>query len=289
MIYSSLSDDSIVFARWQGREAPGPHTSFLLPSGSSCLHLDRWSQSSGLALVHPVRWWGWGHFAYLSLENSQSVLWAQLVQKSFLQTHPTSIFSDATVSSPYGLRMPVIPNLKLFRVTSSLLCGTFAISNIIFSHPSWDRQKPLNFSCATRKALGNWCSHYLTGLGCHFHFVASFIGLPYVVTSSQNCEWEAVEASLLLAFFLTLYCLIPAAQILWSGEVWWWSLAHMHLTICFPYLSSLSSKFSELEGVGVLLPYGGCETCLQIPWCSFHQEVESMSLLVNLGGHLWLA
>lgn len=175
MIYSSLSGDSIVFARWQGREAPGPHTSFLLPSGSSCLHLDRWSQSSGLALVHPVRWWGWGHFAYLSLENSQSVLWAQLVQKSFLQTHPTSIFSDATVSSPYSLRMPVIPNLKHFRVTSSLLCGTFAISNIIFSYPSWDRQKPLNFFCATRKALGNWCSHYLTVLGCHFHFVASFI------------------------------------------------------------------------------------------------------------------
>lgn len=119
MVYSSLSDDSIVFARWQGREASGLPTSCLLSSSSSCLHLDRWSQSSCLALVHPVRRWGWEHFVYLPLEKSQSIPWAQLVQRSFLQTHLSSIFSDVPVSSPEGLRTPVIPNLKYLRMTSS--------------------------------------------------------------------------------------------------------------------------------------------------------------------------
>ena len=31
---------------------------------------------------------------------------------------------------------------------------------------------------------------------------------------------------------------------------------------CLSYLSPLSSKLSELEGTGVLLPYDGFKTCL---------------------------
>lgn len=46
--------------------------------------------------VHPVRGWAWGHFEYLFLENSKSVLWTQLAWRSFLQTHLTSTLLDTS-------------------------------------------------------------------------------------------------------------------------------------------------------------------------------------------------
>lgn len=83
-----------------------------------------------------------------------------------------------------------------------LLCGLFASSNIIFSHPSWGRQETLNFSCATRKALVNWCFHYLTGLRCHFHFLLT-LALPDT-SLSELMVWRSVVVMIPSTWYILL-------------------------------------------------------------------------------------
>lgn len=100
-VYSSLSDDSIVFAGWQGREASGSAcTSCLLSSSAPVSILTVGARALVLPLSSQSGDGVGSTLVYLSLEKSQSIPLAQLVQRSFLQTHLSSIFSDVPASSP---------------------------------------------------------------------------------------------------------------------------------------------------------------------------------------------